>query len=1206
MPDYDESIITTGNWNLVRQRDFSRKEIVLCPTLYYPGEHTLGVDYIRIYDEKSIDENEANAIAASLSQYQNLAGYDEPFQPEYVMHKNIQWALGRNKNLFQSVTNRNMSSAWDENGNSLKKAIHLQSNTFAREADPKYILSQLYSINTIRQWNTVQENNYSSLQISLDRFNEYYKYSREYIDDLNNLSHHDISDRKFIPVIQSYGEYRRQNGFLKWTNVMQPPKTIQKVLAYLPLCYDADGIIYFDFTSMQSGEPDANGVFGCKGLLNRHKNGDPILPSVPEGEIYTSSSYDNVKDANFKILKFAEILKPLNWNKDCIKTLHSQNQEISNIIQTVQASAYDPSGLENHDDIYEEGYDGYVECATYDDGSNNYYFLVNRRAEFAKRTITDQFGNLDLVWDNNLKVSLYSNLDVVNPDSTNFEKADPQVVAFSSYNGQLALVDLLTYEIYNVSLNNELPREMSNIPIEAGEARLLKLFTKVDPVVTSNTTVSNTYINSNVVVNSGATLTLGGNNRIYNNAIITVNQGGKLILTQNSNNILKSGVKINVYGELQIINSQISGDGDKWNSIYCYDNAVLNILNSNIKDSQIGIIVQNATANISNSQFSNCYNQVLRLRNGSTVQISQSEFNIYGGLQAIYIDDQSGYNRSKVKLTGTLANPSRIFSRSKSGTGINISYNTGNNYTTRYLKCENVMFDNLNYAIKKLSSYADNDTILSCSFYDNQTAIDYTRSGFSTIKSSLISLNTFENNTLAIVLNNNNVLINQNMFLDNTTAVEMMYSNANTIVSSNEFNGNVTAVRAVNSVPKVQFNTFLEDNDVALSLANNSVVNASVNSNNVFKAFRKQIEFKEYNASAFSANIDLYNGHNDFYGSTLNWDFWFSSLFSPTYRSINVSGNYWANNQVNFLFNGTGTVNFINSYYDTTPNVQNNQNSVGSPQSRYEQALVVQETNQSYAKSLYQSIVLDQNANELDDVNLALNQFTQIALADSNSYNPALEIMDAVVDSSLINNDEVIHQQVCSSVNNQKKKIYLAQENYENALNILTDQYLNSSNPVDSLMTLMEIELVSLLADLSGQKSAINYKIAHLKPKDFSVLSMNKEKYWKEIDRSLYQQSDSIEIPDKEMLYRNYPNPFNPSTVIEFSVPKTSRVEVSIYNVKGQKIKKLCSTQYTKGKYQLIWNGNDDFNKSVSSGIYFYQLKVNDQLIQTRKCMLLK
>ena len=181
----------------------------------------------------------------------------------------------------------------------------------------------------------------------------------------------------------------------------------------------------------------------------------------------------------------------------------------------------------------------------------------------------------------------------------------------------------------------------------------------------------------------------------------------------------------------------------------------------------------------------------------------------------------------------------------------------------------------------------------------------------------------------------------------------------------------------------------------------------------------------------------MYNGHNDFYGSTLNWDFWFSSLFSPTYRSINVSGNYWANNQVNFLFNGTGTVNFINSYYDTTPNVQNNQNSVGSPQSRYEQALVVQETNQSYAKSLYQSIVLDQNANELDDVNLALNQFTQIALADSNSYNPALEIMDAVVDSSLINNDEVIHQQVCSSVNNQKKKIYLLQRQLRGVWNIL-------------------------------------------------------------------------------------------------------------------------------------------------------------------------
>ncbi len=96
-------------------------------------------------------------------------------------------------------------------------------------------------------------------------------------------------------------------------------------------------------------------------------------------------------------------------------------------------------------------------------------------------------------------------------------------------------------------------------------------------------------------------------------------------------------------------------------------------------------------------------------------------------------------------------------------------------------------------------------------------------------------------------------------------------------------------------------------------------------------------------------------------------------------------------------------------------------------------------------------------------------------------------------------------------------------------------------------------------------------------------------------------------IPEYELdLYQNYPNPFNPNTRISFSLPETSKATIVIYNLKGQKIKTLINNKCEKGITELIWNGNDTNHKSVSSGIYFYQLKVDDKVQKSKKMMLLK
>lgn len=89
-------------------------------------------------------------------------------------------------------------------------------------------------------------------------------------------------------------------------------------------------------------------------------------------------------------------------------------------------------------------------------------------------------------------------------------------------------------------------------------------------------------------------------------------------------------------------------------------------------------------------------------------------------------------------------------------------------------------------------------------------------------------------------------------------------------------------------------------------------------------------------------------------------------------------------------------------------------------------------------------------------------------------------------------------------------------------------------------------------------------------------------------------------------LLNNYPNPFNPTTTISFSIPVESKVNLSIHNIKGQKIKSLLSDQLAAGEHSIIWNGEDASGKKVGSGVYLYKLTLNGKTDAVKKCLLLK
>ncbi|MCK4856596.1 MAG: T9SS type A sorting domain-containing protein, partial [candidate division Zixibacteria bacterium] len=85
----------------------------------------------------------------------------------------------------------------------------------------------------------------------------------------------------------------------------------------------------------------------------------------------------------------------------------------------------------------------------------------------------------------------------------------------------------------------------------------------------------------------------------------------------------------------------------------------------------------------------------------------------------------------------------------------------------------------------------------------------------------------------------------------------------------------------------------------------------------------------------------------------------------------------------------------------------------------------------------------------------------------------------------------------------------------------------------------------------------------------------------------------------------NYPNPFNPSTVIEFALPRTRQVELSVFNLLGQRVTTLVDEELSPGAYRVTWDGRDLYGNEAASGVYFYRLRTEDW-VETRKMTLLK
>jgi len=95
-----------------------------------------------------------------------------------------------------------------------------------------------------------------------------------------------------------------------------------------------------------------------------------------------------------------------------------------------------------------------------------------------------------------------------------------------------------------------------------------------------------------------------------------------------------------------------------------------------------------------------------------------------------------------------------------------------------------------------------------------------------------------------------------------------------------------------------------------------------------------------------------------------------------------------------------------------------------------------------------------------------------------------------------------------------------------------------------------------------------------------------------------------VQLPAKFAL-TNYPNPFNPSTTIEFALPQDGVVHVEIFDLTGRRVAVLIDEERSVGRHKAIWNARNETGSKASSGIYFVRATFDGQVLN-RKIVLMR
>lgn len=1194
------------------------------PTVYTFNNSDIAIDYIEIEDSahQLLVNNPVTFTLPTLPD--NVVAYegsDEPSAPN--MHSrseiNALLPLANRKPFLQAV---NLSYWYWAKNNKYYLYNHEKLYNMYYPETP-YLTPDYYPCMTNIKWNTdtgVTSDNWDTFQKQLNRLTEIYADTKTYCVQNN---------KEFRPIVQSFG-YKSVTGRTHWYGFVLPPGATQKMLAYLPLCYGADGINYFTFE--QKGTPtnpfEKLNDQSCYtvGLLNKNA-----------GNAWSKTlQYDEIKEANANISYIGSTIKQLDpWNINNVKTLSNTTVQMPvnlNNINSISMRAYD-STTNTHNPAYNEGYSGYVDCALYKKSSANeiYFLLVNRRTCFSKMdpiTINDNTIDYGYLGDNNPELA--------------FVDADPQTVTFNFgvlNNNGYKLIDMLSGEIININL--EADRYVATFSIGAGECRFLKYANTTDDIPSLVTqgqirTLNSLNINKNITIQSGGRLNLTGNTVLVPNHTILVQQGGTLSI--NGTLLTGANANINVFGSLLCNDANLSALSNKWNGIVLDTTATATLTNTEIDHALIGIdCTSNYQVTLNHATFNNC-NTSISLSNRTLLTIVDA-LQINVPKNGIGIQ----YNKSANSECNVIGNNNAVTQITGDGTNTGIlttevSSNNSGSGTIVSMKLLHITFNNLatcvnitSFASTSLSAREKN-SISYCSFTNSTVGIY----AFGTGNISSIDHNNF-NNCSGYGIHSNGVAINitQNTFSQTAnTGTQIFFDNItrngskatyNTFTNNNSNLVYATGIKILGTSARCDHNhfyinysdesplLFLNTNRNGISIYDNSYIDLS---NSAFNVFDSQVNILAFGSTTTNINGNgmfyMYNGHNDFYQSRIHsCDLYVYNNWNPVDQANNsvtrlyMGGNFWRDSNVNVnIVPTTATLNVTIDALpmDSSPNVTTKSN----PPNRFYEALYNEsEGDLKQAKTIYESILNECNSNEKEywvaSLDRLFGMISDSTMTESSFMNDIEYYITKLPDSLEV----VTKNRIINSYTNYKLKCLISIADYEQALALAELKKANALSYQDSLYYEMYIETIDQFIAMFSQKSdpnglidqTFNAQLVEYTKRHDKLLSLyfNDESYTDSMTDNQVQSVTSC---------TNYPNPFNPETTIAFNLPLDSHVKLEIYNIKGQKVKTLLNTNIVKGSHKVVWNGRNESNHTVASGIYFYSLKTSQKTLVKKMLML--
>lgn len=1119
--------------------------------------------------------------------------------------------------------------------------MYCVSNAYQDIGEIKQVMPQFYPLNRWepRNWTNTGENAVSNgeklkfFQSKMDIMLGTYREQRLLCEEKGS---------DFYPVIQSFGKLKKySDNDYTWEDYYQPPSETQKALMYLPLCYGAKGLFMYNF--MNYGLPgrvnegsEENGYPHLSEEERLLQNTDPnyrdesyqrsIINKFSAQEDFAySNQFSAVAEANSKIRVIGNLLNSLTWNSQKTMTIMPTPEQVG-----LTNSDFSTVSLNTSETTNIDPYQGFVECSVYDDGIKDYFMFVNRRSNFPHSTYLDNSNNVIL-----------AHIPTDNTDDI-FYPAQSQYVNLNfsgTYPNDYKLIDIYTNEVFNLS---------DPIGIGPGEARCMKLDRVIPDVIVSSCTYDNSTINHDVIV-SGQNIVFN-NLHVLNNSTITINQGATLEISGII--YFSTNSKIVIHGDLVVSFSNIDVSNSDNPVFECLDNGNVVIFESSIDNADKAFKMSGGTANIfSNVSFNSCKNAILiengnlNISNGVTfnncnigidatdgivkletgveftscnigidasldfnIELGETVFNIKDNCIGIKMHHlQDGY-------LSTLQNPSEFtefigIDDDRNGIGIDVILSSLS--YKKYFDINKAKFSNLLHGINYSSNSITQDIIENSVFdscYNGIYLVGDAR-GLKLLSSQTSNCNNGVNSEYYEVEIKNcslqkvffrfvdHLLVHSGAKNDNI----IPYYAAN--IDNSTLNGGMFLM---NSSPRIINSEIVNGPNWGVALHENCNPNWGYDAMNIFNNNEKNIYF--LGNSEVLPLVNLEKGHN-YFGP--NVDLAFSNNYdygnSHTQININANCNYWSDMECTITPQSCEeivTCDVIDEFSEGPIPIDY------VSMNRLDQGYCkIDEQEYELARTIFKSISNERVSDEVSQWKFAFYELYNVTLLLNLPLENLIEFYESIRDdvpSFMIVEEYKLYQ---SYLDDLIKKCYITQKNYQPAMNIACEQLDDSTDEVYQAAKALEIASIYNLANLEQNKLEVRSKYPGLKTNslsEYNILSNNLLNCYLElIDNDDFIDGTNEDILSVTTLSGNYPNPFNPETTISFNIANQTNVELSVYNLKGQKVKVLINYELSKGDHKVVWDGRNSLGHKVSSGIYFYRLKT-PKFDSVKKMLLMK